>query len=104
MTVWSMLTTKVAADAADSTIAAFVNRRCIEESAETIPGFQHGQLLQSTKDRGVLCVLCAWDDKASYRQWLDSPLRAKQFPDLQGILTGNLETGEFVSVHDVEKP
>ncbi|NJL54122.1 antibiotic biosynthesis monooxygenase [bacterium] len=104
MTFWSMLTTKVAADAADSTIEAFVKRRCIEESAETIPGFRHGQLLQSTQAPGVLCVLCSWDNKASYQQWLDSPLRAKQFPDLKDILTGDLETGEFESVHEVNQP
>ncbi|NJN05563.1 MAG: antibiotic biosynthesis monooxygenase [Rhodobacteraceae bacterium] len=104
MTFWSMLTTKVAADKADSSIAAFVKRRCIEESAETIPGFRHGELLQSTDDPGVLCVLCAWDDKSSYQQWLDSPLRAKQFPDLQSIMTGDLQSGMFESVHEVDKP
>lgn len=104
MTFWSMLTTKVAAERADTSIAAFVKRRCIEESAESIPGFRHGQLLQSTDDPGVLCVLCSWDDQASYQQWLDSPLRAKQFPDLQRVLSGDLKTGEFESVHEVEKP
>jgi heme-degrading monooxygenase HmoA len=97
-----MITTKL--DGADEAIAAFIKRRCIEESAETIPGFRHGQLLQSTEDPGVLCVLCAWDDKASYQQWLDSPLRAKQIPDLPGILTGDLESGMFKTVHEVEKP
>jgi hypothetical protein len=40
MTFWSMLTTKVDADAADNVIDVFVKRRCIEESAEAIPGFQ----------------------------------------------------------------
>jgi heme-degrading monooxygenase HmoA len=99
-----MLTTKVDADAADNVIDVFVKRRCIEESAETIPGFQHGQLLQSTEDPGVLCVLCSWDDKASYQQWLDSPLRAAQFPDLQGITASDLVTGMFETVHDVAKP
>jgi heme-degrading monooxygenase HmoA len=104
MTFWSMLTTKVDADAAANTIDVFVKRRCIEESAETIPGFQHGQLLQSTEDPGVPCVLYSWDDKASYQQWLDSPLRAAQFPDLQGITASDLVTGMFETVHDVAKP
>jgi heme-degrading monooxygenase HmoA len=89
MTFWSMLTTKVDADAAASTIDVFVKRRCIEESAETIPGFRHGQLLQSTEDPGVLCVLCSWDDKASYQQWLDSPLRAAQFPEIEQPVVWN---------------
>jgi len=104
MTFWSMLTTKVPEDKADSSIAVFIRRRCIEESAETIPGFRHGELLQSTDDPGVLCVLAAWDDKASYQQWLDSPLRAKQWPDLQGILTSEVQSSMFESVHEVEKP
>ncbi|ESQ14618.1 MAG: hypothetical protein N838_31560 [Thiohalocapsa sp. PB-PSB1] len=71
MTFWSMLTTKVDADAAASTIDVFVKRRCIEESAE---------------------------------KWLDSPLRAAQFPDLQGINASDLVTGMFETVHDVAKP
>ncbi|NJK88957.1 MAG: antibiotic biosynthesis monooxygenase, partial [Myxococcales bacterium] len=69
------------ASRADKAIAAFIQRRCIEESAETIPGFRHGQLLQSTDNPGEVVVLTAWDDQASYQQWLDSPLRAAQFPD-----------------------
>lgn len=104
MAFWSMLTTKVPADKVDSSIAAFIKRRCIEESAETVPGFRHGQLLQSTDDPGVLCVLCTWDNKASYQQWLDSPLRAKQWPDLDGIFTGEIQSSMFESVHAVSKP
>jgi len=36
MTFWSMLTTKVPEDKADSSIAVFIKRRCIEESAEIL--------------------------------------------------------------------
>jgi len=91
MTFWSMLTTKVPEDQAASSIAAFIKRRCIEESAETVPGFRHVELLQSTDDPGVQCVLCSWNDKASCQQWLDSPLRAKQWPDREAIFTGEVQ-------------
>ena len=104
MTFWSMIMTKVPEGQAEQTIQAFIKRRCIEESAETVPGFQHGELLHSTDQPGLLCVLAAWDYAAAYQQWLDSPLRAKQWPDLEGMFTGDLQSLMFQSVHTVSKP
>ena len=64
----------------DRSAQAFIKRRAIEESAETIPGFLHGELVVSTGEPDLLCVLCSWTDEDAYQQWLASPLRAKQGP------------------------
>lgn len=104
MTFWSMLMVKAIPDQGEQSAQAFIQRRCIEESAETIPGFQHGELLRSTTEPDLLCVLCSWDDEAAYQQWLDSPLRAKQLPDLAEVFTGDIQSLMFQTIHTVTKP
>jgi heme-degrading monooxygenase HmoA len=104
MAFWSLLMFKAHAGQTDRSAQAFIKRRAIEESAETIPGFLHGELVVSTDEPDLLCVLCSWTDEAAYRQWLASPLRAKQGPDLQGLADGESKTMMFRSVHTVSKP
>ena len=104
MAFWSLLMFKAREGQTDRSAQGFVKRRAIEESAETIPGFLHGELVVSTDDPGLLCVLCSWENEAAYRQWLASPLRAKQGPDLQGLGDGEAKTMMFRSVHVVDKP
>ena len=103
MAFWSMLMMKVHEGQAESSARAFIKRRAIEEAAESIPGFQHGELLQSTHDPAQFCVLTSWDEEDAYRQWLESPLRAKQFPDLVGLMADSPKTMIFQSLHRVSK-
>jgi len=42
--------------------------------------------------------------QAAYRQWLASPLRVKQGPELQGLADGEGKTMMFRSVHAASKP
>lgn len=104
MAFWSMLMIKVREGQAEVSAQTFIKRRAIEEAAESIPGFQHGELLQATNDPLQFCVLTSWEDEDSYRQWLESPLRAKQFPDLEGLLADGVKTMMFKSLHLVSKP
>ena len=83
---------------------AHTGRRCVEEAAETIPGFLYGETMLSTQDPGLVCVMCAWDDEAAYQQWLDSPVRARQTEDLAGLISADIKTDAFRSVHSVTKP
>lgn len=79
-------------------------RRSIEEAAETIPGFLHGETPLSTEDPGLVCVLCAWEDEAAYNEWQNSPLRAKQVEDLAKVISVDIETYAFRGVHSAKKP
>lgn len=83
---------------------AHTGRRCVEEAAETIPGFLYGETMLSAEDTSRVCVMCAWEDEAAYQQWLDSPVRAKQTEDLAGLIAADINTDCYRSVHSVKNP
>jgi heme-degrading monooxygenase HmoA len=86
----------------------FVKRRIIEECAETVPGFLHGDLMTSHEKDGQICVMCKWTDKAAYDAWAASPVRAKQNEDVlrytahADFEAGHVHTLIFDGVHAVE--
>ena len=104
MTFWTMLLIKVRDGDGKAAADAHTRRQCIEEAADSIPGFVHGETLLSADDSAQFCVMCGWEDEAAYQQWLDSPLRAKQTQDLVGVIDGDIRTLSFQSVHVVNKP
>lgn len=107
MPVWSLLMIKVPAADLDEATGAFVKRRIIEECAETVPGFIHGDMMASQEKNGQICVMCKWTDKAAYDQWAASPVRAKQTEDVlkftanAGFEAGDVHTLMFDGVHSV---
>ena len=104
MTFWTMLMIKLHDGDAKAAAEAHTNRRSIEEAAESIPGFVHGETMISTDESDLFCVMCGWENEAAYRQWQDSPLRAKQVHDLAGVIDAEVETLSFQSVHVVTMP
>lgn len=108
MSFTTLLMVKVPPEDTDRATTAFVKRRIIEECAEVIPGFEHGQLMQSHDGSGQLCVMCTWTDKAAYKQWVASPVRAKQNDDAAGFTLDagfgaqDVHTLEFDCVHEVQ--
>lgn len=107
MAFWTMLMIKVHNGNAGAAADAHTKRRSIEEAAETIPGFVHGETLLSTDDPGLFCVMCTWEDEAAYQAWQNSPVRAKQVEDLAGVISADsadVKTLSFRSVHSVAKP
>lgn len=75
-----------AVDGSDCDVAkVWTERRCIEEAAESIPGFQLGEILKSNDNTQVTWVHCCWDLESSYEEWLISPLRLKQTEDLASL-------------------
>ncbi len=104
MTFWTMLMIKVHDGDAKAAADAHTKRRCIEEAAESIPGFVHGETMLSTDEPDLFCVLCGWENAAAYQEWQNSPLRAKQAEDLAGDISGDIKTLSFQSVHVVTKP
>ena len=104
MTYWTMLMIKVHDGDAKAAADAHTKRRSIEEAAESIPGFVHGETMLSTDQPDLFCVMCGWEKKAAYQVWQKSPLRAKQVQDLAGVISADWSTMSFQSVHAVEKP
>jgi heme-degrading monooxygenase HmoA len=85
-TFCTLLMIRVPGDTADAFTEQYIQRRIIPECAETIPGFLHGELMKSDSGDGLHCVMCQWGDKASYGQWVTSPVREKQGEDMMAFL------------------
>jgi heme-degrading monooxygenase HmoA len=83
---------------------AHINRRCVEEAEETIPGFLHGETMLSADDPGLVCVMCTWEDEAAYNEWQNSPVRKKQAEDLVKVISADMSTVSYRSIHTVTKP
>lgn len=104
MTYWTMLMIKVKDGNAKAAADAHTRRRSIEEAAESIPGFLHGETMLCTDETDLFCVMCGWEDEAVYHAWQNSPLRAQQVQDLSGVISADIKTISFQSVHVVNKP
>lgn len=101
MSFWTMLMIKTQDGNGESAARAHIKRRCVEEAAETIPGFLHGETMLSADDPGLFCVMCTWMDEAAYKEWQNSPVRAKQTEDLASVISGEIKTLSFNSIHTV---
>ncbi len=104
MTFWTMLMIKDHNGDAKAVAEAHTKRRAIDEAAETIKGFKYGECMVSTNEPGLVCVLCGWEDEAAYKEWLDSPVRAKQTTDLATVISADVNTLSFESFHVVPGP
>ena len=82
----SLLTFRTHPGMREQAVRTVVRRRVLEECAEAIPGFLGGELALSPEDPDVICVTALWACEASYLQWLASPVRAAQGPDLAPFL------------------
>lgn len=103
MTYWTLLMIKSHDGDAKAAAEAHIKRRCTEEAAESIPGFVHGEVMLSTDDPALFCVMCGWENEGAYQQWLASPLRDKQTQDLASLISADIKTLPFQAVHVVEK-
>ena len=101
MSFWTMLMIDVREGTAEAAARAHTKRRSVEEAAETVAGFRHGETLVSTDDPKLMCVMCVWEDEAAYEEWQNSPVRGKQVTDLAGVISGDIKTLSFRSVHCV---
>lgn len=81
----------------------WIDRRCIEEAAESIPGFLHGEVLVHDEADDKICVLCVWNARSDYESWLKSPIRDKQGADIAPLLSADVNSICFEQMHEVEK-
>lgn len=86
MTAVSQMTMKLRPGQRDAAIAAFKARRVLEECAEAVPGFEHGELLMAEDCPDTVCVTAHWADAAAFQAWAAHPVRARQEADLIGFL------------------
>ena len=103
MSLFTMLMIRAHDGNGEAIERAHTGRRCVEEAAETIPGFLYGETMLSAEDPSLVCVMCVWEDEAAYKEWLDSPLRAKQTEDLAKLISADIKTDSYRSVHSVRK-
>lgn len=96
---WSLLTLRSHPGQRDQTARMFAQRRVLEECAQAIPGFLSGALMLSPEDPDLMCVTALWDGVASYQQWLDSPVRTAQGPDLAPFFAQAPVAALFEIVH-----
>ena len=99
MSVRSLLSFRVHPGQREAAARAYVCRRVLEECAEAIPGFLGGELMLSQDDPDLMCVIALWDCEASYQQWLASPVRAAQGPDLADFLAQDPSSALFEMAH-----
>lgn len=98
---WSFLEIKVLDATAEEAAEIHTNRRCVEECAETIDGFQYGETMISAEDPSIATVVCGWADKSAYEEWQKSPIREKQLQDLVGKVKAETREHTFKSFHKV---
>ncbi len=103
MPYFSMLMVTAHNKTAKETAEIWIDRRCIEEAAESIPGFLHGEVLVQDEADDSICVLCVWNAKSDYEDWLKSPVRDKQGADISPLLSADLNTTCFNQVHNVQQ-
>lgn len=82
MNVRSILTIRVYSGQRQAAATAFMQRRVLEECAEAVPGYIHGELLLSVEDPDLLSVVTHWNSIAAVQQWWDSPVRQAQGTEL----------------------
>jgi heme-degrading monooxygenase HmoA len=105
MSFWTMLMIRAHDGDGAAVSEAHINRRCVEEAAETIPGFLHGETMLSADDPALVCVMCTWEDEAAYKAWIGSPVRDKQTEDLAKMLADvDVSTALYRSIHTVTRP
>lgn len=103
MPYFSMLMITAHNKTAKEAAQIWIDRRCIEEAAESIPGFLHGEVLVQDEANDKICVLCVWNAKSDYEAWQKSPIRDKQVADIAPIVSADVNSICFTQVHEVEK-
>jgi heme-degrading monooxygenase HmoA len=82
MSYVSTMTVQVKPDTAKAALAAFVQQRIFAECKHALPGFDRGELLQSTSEPEQILIIAHWQTLADLEAWQLHPVRARQLQDL----------------------
>ena len=100
---WSILELRMKSGTAKEAAEAHSKRRAIEECAETVSGFVHGETLLSTEDPKLMLVICGWENEDAFEEWQQSPVREKQTTDLAPVIDAEAKELKFVRFHVVNR-
>lgn len=89
MALRSLLMIRLAPGRRQEAVAAYVQRRALEECAEAIEGFLEAELLLAADEPELVCIAARWRDAAAYQAWLASPVRAAQWRDLSAFASAD---------------
>ena len=82
MNIRTTLAIRVHSGQREAAVAAFMQRKVLEECAETVPGYLHGEVLLAVEDPELINVVVQWTNLEAVQQWHDSPVREAQNVDL----------------------
>lgn len=98
MSFVSQMAVKIRPGRRAEAIAAFKERRVLEECADAVPGFLKGRLLLSTDCPDAFVVEAEWTNLSDIADWQNHPVRSAQANDLSGWLAGEPETQVYESM------
>ena len=84
--VRSTLTAKSMPGQREQLLAAFFQRRVLQECQEAIPGFVSAEVLLSLTDADELQISVLWRDQTAWQAWQDSAVRLQQAQHLAPLL------------------
>ena len=93
MTVVSLLQLPVRPGSEDALVDAFARLEVFRHSDQS-GGFLGGRLLRP-RDGGPFVVMAEWESDAAYRGWLENPVRAGLSPQIEPLLSGDVEAGRL---------
>lgn len=76
-------------------VAAYHQRRVLEECAEAIPQYIAGQVCLSDNDPDLICIEVDWSDPQGWHDWMVHPVRAAQAGDIGRFVAGIVHSGVY---------
>ena len=90
----SLLIVQLLPGTRDAAVAAYHERRVLEECREAIPEYVAGRVCLSETDPDRICIEVDWSDASGWHAWMAHPVRAAQAADIgrfvQGILVSDV--------------
>ena len=78
----SLLVVQLHPGTRDAAVAAYTERRILEECQEAIPTFLAGRVYLSETDPDRICIEVDWASKQGWHDWMAHPVRAAQAADI----------------------
>lgn len=78
----SLLIVQLLPGTRDGAVAAYHERRVLEECREAIPEFVAGRVCLSETDRDRICIEVDWTSVKGWHDWMAHPVRAAQAADI----------------------
>lgn len=78
----SLLVVQLVPGTRDEAVAAYHERRVLEECKDAIAEFIRGRVCLSETDPDRICIEVDWTSSQGWHDWMDHPVRAAQAKDI----------------------